>query len=98
MQPYSFLMLACGAGLFIAGFLLFCGSTGWLYSFNRSRVRDKKAYARFLGKGVMGIGGFCWLSALVFTFVGETIGLAVFIFGIIFVLVMLVRHAGPHYR
>ena len=50
MKPYTGIMLGLTVVSLIPTLLFLKGEGGWLYSFSRAKVKNKKQYAKFLGK------------------------------------------------
>ena len=97
MPIYTTVMLVLAAALVLAGLLLHCGQTGWLYSFNRSEVRDKAAYARYLGKSVASMGLMTLLDGLVYLLGGPIPAVVLLIVGFVAAMVIIAKGASKYY-
>lgn len=98
MQPYTVIMFAFTVATAVPALLLFRGQTGWLNSFSRAKVKDREAYARFLGKSVAAIGTVTFLSGII-SLTADNILFAVFalLAGMIAVFVRIVQGAKKYY-
>ena len=65
MNPLSVMMFAFGAMLLMFAGICFMGDTGLIRSFNWTKVKDKKAYARFLGTSLAQLSFVIMLSGIV---------------------------------
>lgn len=97
MPNYLIVMLALTAGLLLAGGLLYAGQTGWLHSFDRARVKDRKAYARFLGKAVASLGISTSASGLTYLAAGAAPAVVLLLTGFVATMVAVAKAAGRHY-
>lgn len=98
MPIYTCIMIAIAAATLIAGGLLCAGQYGWLYSFNRSAHKDDKAYSRYLGKSVIGLGVIALASGLIFMALGAIPAVALLIAGALTAFVIIAKDANKHYR
>ena len=97
MPIYTFVMNAVAAALLIAGGLLCAGQYGWLHGFSFSAHKDDKAYARYLGKSVMGLGVILVASGFVCMQVGTIPAVIVLVVGVIAAFVAISKGASKYY-
>lgn len=97
MKIFSSVMFCLAVALLPAALLLYKGETGWLVSFNRASVKDKKKYAKFLGCIIACFALLAFLSALV-AFISLPAAVIFLIAGVIAVFVMAGKKAGDYYK
>lgn len=96
MGVYTIIMFALAVvTLFFAG-LMYIGETGWLRTFERVNYKDKKDYARYLGKSVALIALSFLLSGIVSLFAGIIIPVIVLIVGIVLSIIWMTKHFSEH--
>ena len=98
MSIYAYMMCALAIALLVAGLLLYGGQSGWLHSFNWSSVKDKKAYARFLGKGIMLLAASCLISGMACEAIGVAPAVILLIAGVVASFAYLTKGSSQHYR
>ncbi len=98
MKGYMMLMLLFGALLLVFGWLVSLGWTDLILTFHRVKVKDKKAYARFLGQSIMLMSLTPILSGIVGYLTGPSIAAAVFLISAIALLVYISKKSEDHYR
>lgn len=97
MEVYTAIMLFLTTGFVLAGLLLYCGQTGWLRSLNWAAVKDKAAYARYLGKSVAALGIVTLLSGLAYRCAGTVPAVVVLVAGLVAAMAIIVKNASKHY-
>ena len=97
MNPLSVVMIVFAAVLFIFGALIAAGETGLIRSFHWVRVKDKKEYARFLGKTIAAVGISPLLGALVNQLAGGAAAAVVLAAGIVITLAAASRKSKDYY-
>ena len=68
MWVYSVIMLIVAAGLIAVGAAIYAGRTGLIHSYHQKRVTDQAGYGRAMGRGLIVMGVFFNLSAILSLF------------------------------
>ena len=55
MLFFSIIELIVAALLLVAGLAVYYGKTEWIHDYHQSRVKDKKAYGKAMGKALLGL-------------------------------------------
>ena len=98
MKIYTVVMLVFALALAVPGLLLCRGTTGWLYSFERAKYKDKSAYAGFLGRSVFIIAVVFALSGLISVFSGGFAPLLFLLAGLAGAMIFVSKKAGEYYK
>jgi len=56
MIAFSVIMFAIAALMIVLGWLVYRGRTDLIHSYHQTRVKDKTAYGKAMGKALMGMG------------------------------------------
>lgn len=80
MAIFSFVMFIAAILFLILGMLIFRGHVNLIHQYQQEKVKDKTAYGKAMGKPIMGIGFFAFLSGLVTFIPNVPIFLAIGIF------------------
>lgn len=97
MPIYTTVMLVLTAALMIPALLLCAGETGWLYSFGRASVKDKRAYAKLLGRAVAALG-LCTLASGLLALLSIPAAVIVLAAGFTVTFIVITRKAKEHYN
>lgn len=96
MQPWAVLFLIFAAALELAALSIYRGNTGWIKSFRRAKMTDRKKYARFLGRTIAFVGLAIAVGALTSLFFPAWIAVIVLCAGTAVVIVLAAKKAGKY--
>ncbi|MCQ2401342.1 MAG: hypothetical protein MJ059_05405 [Lachnospiraceae bacterium] len=97
MKPYTGIMFGFAVVSLIPILLFMNGEGEWLRQFNRSRVKNKKEYARFLGKVTALIATSCLVSGLISLILPSWVAAIFLAAGCVFTMRYAIKGANEHY-
>ncbi len=89
MIIYSVIMYAVGILMVIIGILVYKGKTELIHSYHQRKVKDKKAYAKAMGKVLLGISLPLFVSGTVGLFTASALPTVILLVGLAVALVPL---------
>lgn len=97
MPPYLIVMIVLTIAFALTGMILASGETGWLKSFDRAVYKDRKAYAKFLGKSTASLGISTLGSGLISLITGPVAAGILMAVGIIATIVIIAKKSKDYY-
>lgn len=98
MKPYTGMILGFAILALIPTLLLLKGEGEWLHSFNWAKVKNKKQYARFLGKVMAIITASCFVSGLLSFLLPSGIAAIILVAGCVYAVIYAKNKVNEHYE
>ncbi|MDO4491834.1 MAG: hypothetical protein Q4B85_12275 [Lachnospiraceae bacterium] len=98
MTFISILMFIFAGMLLLVAIILYSGDTGLIRTINYVRVKDKKKYARFLGKSMALTAVAPLVAGIAGLFLPAFVTAVVLIVLTIVILIVIARQSDSHYR
>ncbi|MEG0693795.1 MAG: DUF3784 domain-containing protein [Oscillospiraceae bacterium] len=83
MIVYSIIMFVMAVIMIAVGILVYSGKTELIHDYHQTRVKDKKAYGKAMGKALTGIAIPLIITGVIALFTTSTLPTLVLIFGLI---------------
>lgn len=98
MEIFTILMFILAFAFLIPAILLYLGECSWLRSFDKAKYKNKKEYAKFLGKCILYFSiAFC-LSGLASLLISELLSVIILIIEIIIIIVIISKKSKKLYK
>lgn len=82
MLVYSIIMFVLAIVMIVVGLLVYSGKTELIHDYHQTRVKDKKAYGRAMGKALICISSPLFISGIAALFTTTALPTIILIFGL----------------